>query len=60
MVTVLTYFGAISGILTSISFALHIFGLDQTKYGKLFCTAANDVVGIYKGIAGARSNDVQK
>jgi len=53
MQTFLTYYGAAVGILSAITMALHTFGLDETKVGKLFCTLSTDLVGVYKGLSGA-------
>lgn len=52
---IMLYYGAVCGVLSAVAFLLHAFKLDETKYGKLFCKAANDVAGLYKGLSSAKS-----
>lgn len=55
MVTILSYYGAFVGVLSAVSMALHVFGLDETKVGKVICTLSTDLTGVYKGLAGAQN-----
>lgn len=53
---IMMYYGAVCGVLSAIAFALHVFGLDETKFGKIFVKGANDVAGMYKAFAARKAS----
>jgi len=48
LTTLLTYYGAVTGLLSAAAMAVHAFKQDDTAVGKIIVTAANDAVGLYK------------
>ena len=52
---IMLYYGAVCGLTTAVAITLHVFKLDETKYGALFCKFANDFAGLYKSFSGSKS-----
>lgn len=51
--TIMLYYGAFCGLLAAAAPIIHVLKLQDTKYGKLFLTLSNDIIGFYSKMRGA-------